>query len=98
MRKRGQLNYRHGRRGTRFSGPTLKKRTRLTRSVGPLGQGEIDEERGGPSMKNLSIASFVFGMAFIGLAPSMGAQQEKAPVQELRLGGYAILFRHGETD
>ena len=49
-------------------------------------------------MKTLSITGFVFGMAFISLAASMGAQQEKAPVQELRLGGYTILFRHGETD
>ncbi len=49
-------------------------------------------------MKTQSITGFIFWLAFICSAPSVGAQQEKAPVQEMRVGGYVILFRHGETD
>jgi phosphohistidine phosphatase SixA len=48
-------------------------------------------------MKALPIAVLAFWLALITWAPSIDAQQEKVPIQELKRGGYVILFRHGET-
>jgi broad specificity phosphatase PhoE len=46
-------------------------------------------------MKILSIALLAFSVV---CTPASEAQERKAPVPELKRGGYVILFRHGETD
>lgn len=49
-------------------------------------------------MKAVPIAGLVLGLALTGWMPFVQAQQGKVPVEELRRGGYVIVFRHGETD